>query len=77
MSEAVQNVDPVLPEDGFLRLAEVLRLVPVSKTAWFKGISEGRFPRGVKLTKRAVGYRSADIRALLERLSRGEGVAHE
>lgn len=77
MAEAVQNVDPVLPEDGFLRLAEVLRLVPVSKTAWFKGISEGRFPRGVKLTKRAVGYRSADIRALLDRLSRGEGVPHE
>lgn len=77
MSETVQNVAPALPEVGFLRLSEVLKLIPLSKSAWFRGVAEGRFPRPVKLTQRASAYRASDIRALLERLGRGEGVAHE
>ncbi|WP_300733055.1 AlpA family phage regulatory protein [uncultured Desulfovibrio sp.] len=77
MSETVQNVAPALPEVGFLRLSEVLKLIPLSKSAWFRGVSEGRFPQPVKLTQRASAYRVADIRALIERLGRGEGVAHE
>ena len=66
-----------LPEEGFLRLSEVLKLIPLSKSAWFRGVSEGRFPQPVKLTQRASAYRVADIRARLDRLGRGEGVAHE
>lgn len=77
MSETVQNVAPALPEVGFLRLSEVLKLIPLSKSAWFRGVAEGRFPRPVKLTQRASAYRASDIRHLLERLGRGEGVAHE
>lgn len=74
MAETVQNVAPHLPEVGFLRLAEVLKLIPVSKTAWFKGVSEGRYPRPVKLGRRAAGYRTQDVRDLIERLSNGGGV---
>ncbi|HJA75795.1 MAG TPA: AlpA family phage regulatory protein [Candidatus Desulfovibrio gallistercoris] len=66
-----------MPEVGFLRLSEVLKLIPLSKSAWFRGVAEGRFPRPVKLTQRASAYRASDIRDLLERLGRGEGVAHE
>ena len=77
MSETVQNVAPALPEVGFLRLSEVLKLIPLSKSAWCRGVAEGRFPRPVKLTQRASAYRASDIRDLLERLGRGEGVAHE
>ena len=77
MSETVQNVAPALPEVGFLRLSEVLKLIPLSKSAWFRGVAEGRFPQPVKLTQRASAYRASDIRDLLERLGRGEGVAHE
>lgn len=35
---------PILPETGFLRLADVLKLVPVCKTAWYNGIRSGDFP---------------------------------
>lgn len=66
-----------LPEVGFLRLAEVLPLVGVSRSNWYRGVQSGEFPCPVKLGKRAAGYRVQDIRDLLERLSRGEGVAHE
>lgn len=77
MAENMQSNATPLPEVGFLRLSDVLKLIPLSKSAWFRGVAEGRFPRPVKLTQRASGYRVRDVYALLERLSRGEGVAHE
>lgn len=72
MSESVQNT-PTLPEVGFLRLADVLKLIPVAKTAWYEGVREGRFPAPVKLTRRASAYRVEDIRALIDRLGSGKG----
>lgn len=65
-------VHPAFPETGFLRLADVLRLVPVCKTVWYAGVKSGKFPKPVALGARARGYRVADIRALIERLNAGE-----
>lgn len=64
---------PILPETGFLRLADVLKLVPVCKTAWYNGVRSGDFPQPVALGKRARGYRVEDVRALIDRLNAGEG----
>ena len=75
MSVIPQNsVTVSLPEVGFLRLSDVLKLIPIAKTAWYQGVKEGRFPAPVKLTKRASGYRVGDIRALIDSLDAGEGV---
>lgn len=62
---------------GFVRLSQVLPLVGLSRSSWYRRVRSGEFPCPVKLGKRTAGYRVQDIRALLERLSRGEGVAHE
>lgn len=59
---------PTLPSTGFLRLAQVLQLVPVSKTVWYEGVQSGRFPKAVKLGPRTSAYRVEDIAALIERL---------
>lgn len=67
---------PVLPETGFLRLADVLKLVPVCKTAWYNGVRSGEFPQPVALGKRARGYRVEDVRALIDRLNAGEGAVN-
>ena len=63
---------PVLPSIGFVRLADVLKFIPISETAWYQGVKEGLFPAPVKLNKRVSAYRVEDIRALIERLSSGE-----
>jgi prophage regulatory protein len=52
--------------EGFLRLPEVLAIIPVSKTAWWEGIKQGRFPKGVKLAPRTTAWRVADIRKYIE-----------
>ena len=45
------------PEIGFLRLRDVIGdkknpgIIPVSRSSWYKGIEEGRYPKPVKLGK--------------------------
>lgn len=56
-----------LPVDGFVRLPQVLAVYPVSRSAWWLGIKDGRYPAGVKLGPNTTAWRVSDIRELLER----------
>ncbi len=60
------NTIPTISATGFLRLPQVLALIPVSKSAWWVGIKEGRFPAPVKLSARTTAWRAEDISALIE-----------
>ncbi|NLI77479.1 MAG: AlpA family phage regulatory protein [Candidatus Riflebacteria bacterium] len=62
-----------LPPTGFVRLPTVLAFIPVSKTTWWLGIKEGRFPAGVRLGRNLTAWRAEDIRALIDRLSQPGG----
>jgi len=62
----------------FLRLPQVLERIPLSKSTWWSGVREGRFPKPVKLTERTSAWLQADIDALCDRLagtetSKGKG----
>ena len=59
-----------LPRTGFLRLRSILAPagpIPVSKSTWWAGVKDGRFPKPVKLGSRITVWRVEDIRALLDR----------
>ncbi len=56
---------PQYPDIALWRLPTVLAHVPVSRSHWWAGVAEGRYPAPVKLSKRCVAWRSADIRALI------------
>lgn len=58
-----------MQQAGFLRLKQIIALYPISKSGWWKGVAEGRFPRPVKLGLRAVGWRASDIYAFLGKVS--------
>jgi predicted DNA-binding transcriptional regulator AlpA len=62
-----------VPEAGFLRLPAVLAAIPVSRSTWWAGIREGRYPPPVKLSPRVTAWRVADIRALIEELGTARG----
>jgi len=67
-----------LPETGFLRLYQVIgnpkldppipAIIPVSKSSWYAGIKEGRYPAPVKLSKRSSAWRVDDIRNLINEM---------
>ena len=57
------------PKTGFVRLSSILAPVgpiPVSKSTWWQGVKEGRFPKSQKLGPRTTVWRVEDIRALFE-----------
>jgi prophage regulatory protein len=58
-----------IPETGFLRLRQVLSVIPLGKTCWWEGVRSGRFPKPVKLGPRATAWRAEDIHELIKTLS--------
>lgn len=54
---------------GFIRLPEVLTLIPISKSRWYEGIKLGQFPAPIKLTERTSAWRVEDINLLVQQLS--------
>lgn len=56
----------LLEAGGLLRLPQVLALVGVSKSTWWKLVREGRAPQSVKLSDRCTAWRSADVSAWIE-----------
>ncbi|MBC7549131.1 MAG: AlpA family phage regulatory protein [Polaromonas sp.] len=55
----------VAPDSALWRLPTVLAHIPVSRSGWWAGVKEGRYPAPVKLSTRCVAWRSADIRSLI------------
>lgn len=61
-----------IPHAGFMRLPQVLQVIPVGKSTWWAGIQSGRFPQGVKLSPRTTAWRVEDIRQLLHDLGNSD-----
>lgn len=60
------------PQTGFVRLSQILAPagpIPVSRSSWWQGVKEGRFPKPVKLGPRTTVWRVEEIRALFETAS--------
>jgi len=60
------NESEELPDQGFLRLPAILKLVPVGRTTWWAGVKDGRFPKSVKLGPNTTAWRVEDIKKLME-----------
>ena len=37
-----------LPDEGFVRLPQILQVLPIGKTSWWEGVKKGRYPTPVK-----------------------------
>ncbi|HBJ39404.1 MULTISPECIES: helix-turn-helix transcriptional regulator [unclassified Hyphomonas] len=58
-----------LPDTGFMRINQILAPagpIPVSKSTWWAGVKDGRFPKPLKLGARVTVWRVEDIRELIE-----------
>ena len=61
-----------LEAGGLLRLPQVLELVSISKSSWWKLVREGRAPKSVKLGDRCTAWRAADVAAWIENAGQPE-----
>lgn len=52
-----------------LRLKDVLKLLPISKSNFWAGVKSGRYPKSLKMGPRTTAWRAADIYALIDGLN--------
>ena len=70
IAESSSSIKTVtVPETGFIRLAQVLEVIPLGKSCWWAGVKSGRFPKPIKLSKRCTAWRAEDIHILIKELS--------
>ena len=43
-------------------------IIPISKTAWWKGVADGKYPQPIKISEKVTVWRSDQIEALVEQL---------
>ena len=60
-------------ETGFLRLSQILEIIPIGKTCWWDGVKTGRFPKPIKISRRCTAWKVEDIRDLIKTLSEQTG----
>lgn len=67
-STAKKHPDPAtLPATGFVRLPQILAVVPIGKSTWWAGVREGKYPAPVRPSPfgRVTVWRAEDITRLL------------
>jgi len=67
---------PDAPRNRLLRLKQIVgdktatppipALIPISRSAWWNGVREGRYPQPIKLGPRTTAWRESEILALIE-----------
>lgn len=61
---------PSTQHSGFLRLEQVLQLIPVSKATWWNGCRSGQFPKPYKLAPRVTAWKMSDIQNCMDGFAR-------
>jgi predicted DNA-binding transcriptional regulator AlpA len=68
MPNPAQTTHPT--KSGFLRLPQILQLIPIGRSTWWAGVASGKYPKGVKLGKKTTAWRVDEINELIEKLSK-------
>ena len=50
-----------------LRLHQVLQRIPISKSSWWEGVKNGKFPRPIKFGSRTSLWREDEIEELIDK----------
>ena len=61
----IPNEAAFVTNDSFLRLAEVLTVIRISKSSWYLGIQQGLYPPPLRLGKRTSVWRRSQIEQLI------------
>lgn len=61
-----------IPEIGFLRLSQVLALIPVGRSTWWAWCATGKAPAPLKLSPKVTVWHCSAVRAFIENLGRSE-----
>jgi prophage regulatory protein len=63
-----------IPLTGFVRLPQILSVIPVGRSSWWAGVKSGKYPQPVKLGENTTAWKAEDIHSLIAKLSAESGV---
>ena len=72
----MQDNSPVQPT--LLRLKHIIGdgsnapIIPISKSAWWEGVKQGKYPQPIKIGSNTTVWRSDDIQQLVNQICDGE-----
>ena len=58
------------------RIKQVLEVIPVSKTTWWNGVRDGRFPKPIK-NGRMTFWKSEDLETFMDKPQSASTAEHE
>ena len=61
-------------QERLLRLKDVLKIVPVSKSTWWSWCSRGIAPASIKLSEKTTCWRLSDIMAFIDKAQEQGGI---
>jgi prophage regulatory protein len=61
------NTPKKIFDDKLLKLKDVLKKLPISKSAWHEGVKQKRLPQPVRLGIRSVAWLESDIEDYLQK----------
>lgn len=59
-----------LSQSAYIRLPEILNLLPIGRSTWWLWVATGKAPKGIKLGAKTTAWKLADIQKLLDDLSK-------
>jgi prophage regulatory protein len=72
------KVNPNITEPshtGFLRISQILRLIPIGKSTWWAWVACGKAPSPVKLGDKTTVWLASDVYNLINNYSNKKGDA--
>lgn len=55
-----------LPATGFVRINQVLSVLPIGRSTWWDWVRQGKAPAPIKLGPKTTAWRVEDVRALID-----------
>ncbi len=71
MTKAI-NTNSTPTSTGFLRLPQVLRLIPIGRSSWWAGVKSGRYPASIKLGPKTTVWKADEIYDFIESIGKEE-----
>jgi prophage regulatory protein len=54
------------PSNGYLRIAQIIELIPISKPTVWRWVRDGKFPAPIKLSHGVTVWKNQDVQAWLD-----------
>ena len=68
-SRTYENNMVNLPKTGFIRLEDIIKIIPIGKSTWGARVKKGEYPQPIKLGPRTTAWKVEDIRELINNIS--------